>query len=86
MVPYEEYLYHFIVPKTGNFVMFTNRRVVFLESPILGPIEDYESEDHTRKADMFDQDTNVIWEVIIETRNYHMIGMYFTIKYCIRVP
>ena len=25
-------------------------------------------------------------EVIIETRNYHMIGMYFTVKYCIIVP
>ena len=25
-------------------------------------------------------------KVIIETRNYHMIGMYFAIKHCIPVP
>ena len=28
----------------------------------------------------------LVAEVIIETRNYHMIRMYFTIKNCIRAP
>ena len=35
----------------------------------------------------FEADDKVTPEqVIIKTRNYHVIGMYFSIKYCIRVP
>jgi hypothetical protein len=35
----EKYLFHLVVPETGYILLLTNRRCVFLESPLVGPVE-----------------------------------------------
>ena len=42
------------------------------------------SDDSVLAEKLLDGDRGL--EVIIETTHYHMIGMHFTIKHCIRVP
>ena len=35
----EKYLFHLVVPETGYILLLTNRRLLFLESPLIGPVD-----------------------------------------------
>jgi hypothetical protein len=38
LTPSEKYLFHLVVPESGYILLFTNRRLLFLESPLVGRV------------------------------------------------